>query len=138
MTYTNEEIRALRENCTAIETWICENITPCCRETIHVEFGEVVTRRGYGGWPVREMEYELCVNQDGPFGGNGGLSMRCADEVSYKGFKGSGTIFLYSDRGFAAPYIAALVQEWPRIKRELLFAVKKQSAGIASIMNFVV
>lgn len=137
MMYTTEEIMMLRENCKAVENWIRENIVPGVRESIKLEFGGITTRRGAYGFPVREREYEIGVTKDGVWGGSGGLSMRFADEKNYDGYKGSGTIFLYSDRGFAAPYIAALLQEWPRIKRELLFAVRQQESSVAAIRNFV-
>lgn len=137
MTYTTEEIMMLRENCKAVENWIRENIIPRIRETVHLEFGGITTRRGDYGRPVREREYEIGVTKDDVWGGIGGLSMRFADEKTYKGFKGSATIFLYSDKGFAAPYIAALLQEWPHIKQELLSAVRQQESSVAAIRNFV-
>lgn len=131
MIYTDEELAVLRENTKQIENYL-RSLAPRLRETVHVEFGDTVTRRGSYGMPVREKEFELYVGKNDIFGGSGGLRYSFEPLEEYR----CGLIDLYKDRGFGGKYMAALCGNWRSIKGEIANQIANQISKVASIHNF--
>ena len=131
MIYTDEELAVLRENTKQIENYL-RGLAPRLRESVHVEFGETVTRRGSYGMPVMEKKFDLWVSSKDIFGGSGGL--RYWFETPTR--SGCGTIDLYNDRVFGANFMAAMCNEWPWIKTRVLNAIATQEAKVAGIHSF--
>lgn len=131
MIYTDEELAVLRENTKQIENYL-RSLAPRLRETVHVEFGETVTRRGSYGMPVREKEFDLWVSSKDIFGGSGGLRYWFETPTHYS----DGIIYLYKNKYNGTKFMAALCNEWPWIKRRVLDAVATQESKVAGIRNF--
>lgn len=132
MTYTTEEVTTLKENTRQIEQYI-RRLMPDLRDSIHIEFGNTVTRRGYYGFPVREREFVLYISKDNLSGGSGGLSIRFTPPTYHT----DGVVDMYNDRGFGVPFMASLCENWQKIKSEIHSAIRQQSASVDSIKHFV-
>lgn len=132
MTYTTEEVTALRENTKQIEQYI-RRLMPDLRDSIHIQFGGIVTRRGWYGFPVREKEFDLHISKENLCGGSGGLSIR----FTPPDYHSDGVVDLYNDRGFGVPFMAALCDNWQDIKREIALAISKQTVSVDKIKHFV-
>jgi len=133
MIYTDAEFEQLKINTKQIEEYL-HTLMPNIRESIKVEFGPMTTRRGYYGMPVREREYEIYVGNKSLFGASGGL--RYDFEYEADGYHSCGLIDLYRNRGFGAPYMAALCSEWQTIKSHILYEYGKQQEISRRINGF--
>lgn len=134
MKYTDEEVAVLKENTKQIEQYI-RRLIPSLRESIHIEFGNIVDRRGCYGLRVWEKQFELHISSSGIVGGSGGL--RYDFDRKERPYHTDGIIDLYNDRGFGVEYMASLCENWQGIKREINNAVSKQAATADKIKNFV-
>lgn len=131
MIYTDEELAILRENTKQIENYL-RSLAPRLRESVHVEFGDTVTRCGLYGMPVREKEFDLWVSSKNIFGGSGGLRYWFETLTHYS----DGIIYLYKNKYNGAKFMAALCRDWQHIKRNILNAIATQEAKVSGIHNF--
>ena len=131
MIYTDEELAILRENTKQIENYL-HGLQPQIRESIHIEFGDTVVRRGAYGCRAYEREFDLWVGKDSVFGGSGGLRYSFEPLEEYR----CGLIDLYNDRGFGGKYMAALCCNWRSIKGEITNQIANQISRVASIRSF--
>lgn len=132
MVFTDEELAILRENTKQIEGYL-RNMMPRIRESIHIEFGDIVTRRGAYGSRVYEKEFDMWISKNDVFGGSGGLRYSFEPVEGYS----CGMIDLYKDRGLGGKYMAALCNNWRSVKYEISQEIGKQEAKVANIHSFV-
>lgn len=132
MIYTDEELAILRENTKQIEGYL-RNLMPRLRESIHIEFGDTVVRRGDYGCRAYEKEFDLWVSKNDIFGGSGGLRYSFEPVEGYH----CGLIEIYKDRGFGGKYMASLCNNWQSVKWNINQAIGRQEAKVANIHSFV-
>ena len=123
MMYTMEEKEKIRENVNAIIAYI-QTLQPGLRDRITIDFGKWETY----GWE-RERECHLTVYPNEICGRMGGLGIVFSED---EGSSLCASVY----RWFG--YTIQLIQNWPRIKQELLSEIEKQNQKLADIQNFTV
>lgn len=132
MTFTDEEIWTLRENTKQIEGYL-RGLMPRIRESIHIEFGDTVVRRGDYGRRVYEKEFDLWVSADSITGGSSGLRYSFVPGERHS----DGWVDLYNSKGYGPKFMAALCGDWQTIKWSIHSAISTQEAKAAKIHSFV-
>ena len=125
-----EEFEALKNNTHQIEGYL-RSLMPEIRETIKVEFGDIVTRRGAYGCPVREREFCIVIDREHLVGRSGGLTYSFTDQISSSYYT-----YVYG-KGYGSEFMLQLIRDWPLVKARINSAISTQRAKYNSIHSFI-
>lgn len=126
MTYTNEEIKIIKNNIKKVETFCKTEIIPLLTENLYVDFSEIQYRRDGSSF---KKTYLFCIETNG----NIKFVSSALDIVFDEKHEPTN----YSVNAYTRwNYTEALFERWYIVKRKIYEEISKQQTKRSALLNF--
>ena len=126
MTYTNEEIKIIKNNIKKIETFCRDEIIPILTENLYVDFSEIQYRRGGSSF---KKTYLFCIETNGKI-----TFVSSALDIVFDEKHEDTTFSVNAYTRWT--YTVALFERWHIVKRKIYEEIDKQRTKKSALLNF--